>query len=90
MSFEPFAYKHVAVLNASPRAYHADAALREILKTMAAVIVESASISIPLLGAHFDEDSMVSSPSVAASIQGAIMALYEAVVLRRAPPNPMP
>ncbi len=93
VGFESFAYKPVAVLNASPRAHHADASLRETLKTMAAVVVEPASISIPLLSANLDEDGMVSTPSVAASIQEALMTLYEAVVLRKASPNasfPMP
>ncbi|EQD29777.1 NADPH-dependent FMN reductase, partial [mine drainage metagenome] len=45
-----FVSKPVAVFNAAPRAQHADAALRETLRTMSAVIVEAASISIPLLG----------------------------------------
>ncbi|MEG3146208.1 NADPH-dependent FMN reductase [Sphingomonas sp. RT2P30] len=47
VSCEDFAGKPVAVLNAAPRAHHADAALREILSTMAAQIVEEASISVP-------------------------------------------
>jgi NAD(P)H-dependent FMN reductase len=84
VSFEPFADKPVAVLNASPRAHHADAALRAVLRTMAAVIVEPASITIPLLGAKLDENGMVSSPSIAAAIQESLAALYEAVALWRA------
>lgn len=87
VSFEPFAYKPVAVLNASPRAHHADAALREILRTMAAVIVESASITIPLLGSNLNEEEMVSNPSIAASIQEAMSALYETVALHRTSAN---
>ena len=47
VSFEPFAHKHIAVFNASPRAHHADAALRETLRTMSAIIVEPASVSVP-------------------------------------------
>lgn len=87
VSFEPFAQKPVAVLNASPRAYHADAALREILRTMAAVIVEPASITIPLLGAKLDEEGMVTEPSVATSIRESLSALFDAVVLHRSSPN---
>ena len=34
VSFEPFIHKPVAVINASPRARHADEALRETLRTM--------------------------------------------------------
>jgi chromate reductase len=85
VSFEPFAYKHVAVLNASPRAQHADAALRETLRTMAAVIVEPASISLPLLGAQLGEEALVTTEWVAAPVRAALAALAEAVVRDRGP-----
>ena len=84
VGFEPFAGKPVAVLNASPRAQHADAALRETLRTMAAVLVESASVSVPLLGAQLDEDGMVAAPWVATPIRAALEALA-AVAARRRP-----
>jgi chromate reductase len=87
VSFEPFADKLVAVLNTSARAHHADVALRETLKTMAAVIVESASITIPLVGAKLDEDGMVSTPGVATSIQEALGALDNAFGLHRTSSN---
>ena len=77
VSFEPFANKPVAVINTSPRAHHADAALRETLKTMSAVIVEAASICIPLLGAGLAEADMVASPIVSCAIKSALTALNE-------------
>jgi chromate reductase len=79
VGFEPFASKAVAVLNASPRAHHADAALRETLKTMTAALVESASISIPLLGAGMDESEMIATHSVASAIRDSLDALRKAV-----------
>lgn len=79
VSFEPFFHKPVAVLNASPRARHADAALRETLKTMSAVIVEAASIGIPLLGANLTEDGMAQDPMVVSAVKGSLLALHEAV-----------
>lgn len=87
VSFEPFAFKPVALLNASPRAHHADAALREILRTMSAAIVEPASIAIPLLGAKLDEAGMVSDPAIVAAIQASLSTLHEAVILHRASTN---
>jgi chromate reductase, NAD(P)H dehydrogenase (quinone) len=93
VSFEPFVHMPVAVLNASPRAHHADEALRETLKTISAVIVEEASISIPLLGAHLTEDGMVENPMVSRAIQSALLALHNAVVLRQSgqvPSFPLP
>jgi NAD(P)H-dependent FMN reductase len=79
VSFEPFVNKPVAVLNASPRARHADTALREILKTMAAVIVEPASITIPILSSGLTEIGMVYDPAVSDLIMRALSALYGAV-----------
>ncbi|THD07344.1 hypothetical protein, partial [Metallibacterium scheffleri] len=72
--------KPEAVLNASPRARHADAALRETLRTMSAVIVEAASISIPLLGSNLTESGMVDSPPVSSAIRGALADLQRAVL----------
>ncbi len=88
VSCEAFVNKPVAVLNASPRAHHADAALRETLKTMSAVIVESASLTIPLLGANLTEADMAEAPAIAHAIREALEALYGAVVLRQADGGP--
>jgi chromate reductase len=85
VGFEPFAGKFVAVLNASPRAYHADLALRETLQTMAAVIIEEASISIPLLGADLDESAIAATPEFALAIRNSLRAIHVAVVSRRDP-----
>jgi len=82
VSCEAVVNKPVAVLNASPRAQHADAALRETLKTMSAVIVESASLTIPLLGANIAESDMAETPAIAHAIRASLAALYGAVVLR--------
>lgn len=43
---ESFVHKPVALLNAGPRASHAQAALREIVRTMSARIVEPACLAI--------------------------------------------
>jgi NAD(P)H-dependent FMN reductase len=75
VSFEPFIHKPVAVLNASPRAHHADDALRETLRTMSACLVGERSFAVELLGAHLDEDAMAASPAVAAVVAEAIAAL---------------
>jgi len=88
VSFEPFVYKPVAVLNASPRAHHADSALRETLKAMSAVIVEAASVSIPLLGASLTGNDMVESQLVSHAISASLSALYQAVVLQQSEQSP--
>jgi chromate reductase, NAD(P)H dehydrogenase (quinone) len=47
---------------------------------MSAVIVEPASLSIPLLGAGLDEDGMVADPGVSGAILRSLAALHAAVV----------
>jgi hypothetical protein len=69
----------VAVLNASLRAHHADAALRETLPTMSAALVEEACVTIPLLGAGLDEAGMVQSPDISRAINSALAAVHRAV-----------
>ena len=75
VSFEPFIHKPVAIVNASPRAHHADDALRETLRTMSAGLVGERSFAVELLGAGMDEDAMAASPAVAAVVAEAIAAL---------------
>ena len=78
VSQEAFVNKPVAVLNASPRAHHADDALRGTLRTMSAYIVEPACLSLTLLGAHLAESEMATHPLVAPALIGALQALQRA------------
>lgn len=78
VSFEPFIGKHVAVLNASPRARHADMALRETLTVMSAHIVDEASITIALLGSSLGEAGMVADAPVSQAIRQSLLALLVA------------
>ena len=82
VSFEPFANKPVALLNASPRAHHADAALREILKTMSAELVEATSITILLLSAELTSDKIAYHPLISAAIASALLELQTSAIHR--------
>jgi len=75
VSFEPFAYKPVAIFSASPRSKYADPALRETLQTMSASIVNEACFSFQLVGAKMSETDMVLSPGISAAIEVALGAL---------------
>jgi chromate reductase, NAD(P)H dehydrogenase (quinone) len=72
---EAFVNKPVALVNASPRAVHAQAALREILMTMSAQIIEEASIAVPILGSQLNEDGIVAHPTISAALRAALLAL---------------
>jgi NAD(P)H-dependent FMN reductase len=79
-----FPGKPVAIFNTSPRATHAEAQLREILTTMSAHLVESASISLPLLASGLDAQAIAEDPRLATRMRDALVALAEAAAARGA------
>jgi chromate reductase, NAD(P)H dehydrogenase (quinone) len=72
---EAFVNKPVAVLNTSPRATLARAALLETLETMSARIAHDACITVPLLGIGFTEDALVAAPGIVSDLREALRAL---------------
>jgi chromate reductase, NAD(P)H dehydrogenase (quinone) len=72
---ESFVNKPVAVLNTSPRATLACAALLETLETMSARIAHDACITVPLLGRGFTEDALVAEPGIVSNLRAALRAL---------------
>src|SRR5579863_4634526 len=69
---EAFPGKPVALINTSPRATHALAALTITLETMSAHLVKDASITLPLLGTANDADSIAANPDLAGPLRHAI------------------
>jgi NAD(P)H-dependent FMN reductase len=84
---EEFVGKPVALLNASPRASHALAALREILRTMSASIVAQASIALPVHGSRLNWTGIAAHSEMAPALRQAIAALVREV---EAPVGSMP
>lgn len=60
-----FPDKPVALINTSPRATHALAALTLTLETMSARLVTEACVTLPLLGGAWDEHSIIADPALA-------------------------
>jgi chromate reductase, NAD(P)H dehydrogenase (quinone) len=77
-----FAGKPVALFNASPRATHALAALRLTLETMAASVIDEASITVPLLSAPLDARGVAADPALAQMVRGALAAFVDAIEAR--------
>lgn len=67
-----FPGKPVALFNTSPRATHAQAHLRETLRTMSARLVENACIALPLLGKNLNHDGIAADPDLAKQIRAAL------------------
>ena len=80
---EAFVNKPVALFNASPRATVAQASLKEIIRIMSAIVVEEASIGLPILGSGLDEDAIVTHPVISAAIRNALQALHAAFLQLR-------
>jgi chromate reductase len=77
----------VALLNASPRATHAQASLAETLATMSGRIVAEASIAVPLQGRGLDEHAIAADPELAGAVRGALHAFARAIEAMRAEPG---
>lgn len=60
-----FPDKPIALINTSPRATHALAALTLTLETMSARIAKEACVTLPLLGVACDEHGIVANPALA-------------------------
>ena len=81
---EEFVDKPVALLNASQRATHAQAALTETVATMAARIVAEASVTVPLLGKQLDAAGIAAHPEISSVLRAALAAYARAIEARRA------
>ena len=72
---ESFVNKPVGLLNASPRANIAQAALRETLITMSARVVTAACVTVDILGSGLDEEGIVQHPEISMALLGVLRAL---------------
>jgi len=71
--------KPVALINASPRATHAQASLTETLTVMSARVVPEASIAVPLAGRNLDATGILAATELALALRGALASLAAAV-----------
>ena len=75
---ETFAGKPTALINTSPRAFHAQASLREILSTMAARLTPEAFVSLSLTGKVLRADDILTDPVCARRLTELLEALIAA------------
>ncbi len=78
---ETFAGKPTALINTSPRAFHAQASLREILSTMAARLIPEASVSISLTGKVVTADDILADAICTRRLTESLEALIAATRL---------
>lgn len=75
---ETFAGKPTMLINTSPRAFHAQASLREILSTMAARLAPEAFASISLTGKTVTAEDVLADPVCARRLTESLDALIAA------------
>jgi chromate reductase, NAD(P)H dehydrogenase (quinone) len=75
---ETFAGKPTALINTSPRAFHAQASLREILSTMAARLIPEAFASVSLTGKTVTVEDILADSGCARRLTESLEALIAA------------
>jgi NAD(P)H-dependent FMN reductase len=70
--------KPIALINASGRATHAWASLKETLTVMSAHVIVAASITVPLDGRALDAEGTVKDAELSAALRSGLDALTEA------------
>jgi chromate reductase len=76
---ETFAGKPTALINTSPRAFHAQASLREILSTMAARLIPEAFVSLSLTGDAATADDILPDTVCTGRLTESLEALIAAI-----------
>jgi NAD(P)H-dependent FMN reductase len=76
----------VLALSGSQRAHstHADEALKETLRTMAADLIPGACIRIPVIGSGIDQAEVKEAPAFRAAMTAALRCVVEHVQRRKA------
>ncbi len=71
--------KPIVLLNAAPRAFHAQSALRETLATMAARLAPEAFITLPLGGRALDAQQIAADPRLARALREGLEAFLSVI-----------
>jgi chromate reductase, NAD(P)H dehydrogenase (quinone) len=76
---ETFAGKPAVLVNVSPRAFHAQANLREVLATMAARLVPEAFVAISLTGKTVTAEGVLADPTCKRRLEESLAALVAVI-----------
>lgn len=78
-----FPYKPIMLINTSPRASHAQEALKEVLKTMSGTIIEESCVSIPLLSSELDADGIIENKDISGILKTGLKELLLGIQARK-------
>jgi chromate reductase, NAD(P)H dehydrogenase (quinone) len=74
-----FPGKPVMMINAAPRSFHAQSALRETLATMSARLIPEALLALPLTGRTIGAQEIAADPRFAEPLRNALDAFVGAI-----------
>lgn len=74
-----FPYKPIMLINTSPRAHHAQDALREVLRTMSGILVDKAYVTIPLLSSELDAAGIVQDQEISNALRRGLSEFFEEI-----------
>ena len=74
-----FPHKPIMLINTSPRAFHAQQSLREVLITMSGSIIDRACVSIPLLGSKLDHFGIIKDENIASVLKTGLIEFCTAI-----------
>jgi chromate reductase, NAD(P)H dehydrogenase (quinone) len=77
-----FPDKPIMLINTSPRASHAQQALREVVVTMSGRIIEESCLSIPLLGSNLGLEGIINNREIADALTTSLAKFCAAIVTK--------
>lgn len=78
-----FPYKPIMLINTSPRASHAQEALREVIATMSGNIIEKSCVSIPLLSSGLDVQGIIENKEISGVLNAALNEFCAAIKVQK-------
>lgn len=78
-----FPHIPIMLINTSPRASHAQEALREVLTTMSGNLIEKSCLSIPLLSSNIGSIEITEHEEMAKSLTAGINDFYEEITVKK-------
>jgi chromate reductase len=79
VSSDAFPGKPVMLVNTAPRAFHAQASLRETLATMSARLIPDAFVALPLTGEKVEAKEIAANARFTAALRAGLDAFVEAI-----------
>ena len=83
VSGSEFPYKPIMLINTSPRASHAQEALKEVIITMSGDLIEKSHVSVSLLSSELDSSGIIENKKMANTLMVGLNHFYQEIVAKK-------